>query len=84
MIVTNNKKDYELLKIMRAHGWDRDLKKNKNQNFNFINMGFNLRPLEVSAAIGQNQLKRLENFSIIRKNNRDKIINSLKKSLKME
>lgn len=78
MIVTNSKKDYELLKIMRAHGWDRDLKKNKNQNFNFINMGFNLRPLEVSAAIGQNQLKRLKNFSKIRKNNRNKIINSLK------
>ena len=27
MIITNNKKDYELLKIMRAHGWDRDLEK---------------------------------------------------------
>ena len=78
MVVTNNKKDFELLKIMRAHGWDRDLKKNKNQKFNFINMGFNLRPLEVSAAIGQNQLKRLKYFSKIRKKNRNKIINSLK------
>lgn len=82
MVVTNNKKDYELLKIMRAHGWDRDLKKNKNQKFNFINMGFNLRPLEVSAAIGQNQLKRLKHFSIIRKQNRNKIINSLKNHAK--
>ena len=58
MVVTNNKKDYNLLKIMRAHGWDRDLNKNKNKKFNFINMGFNLRPLEVSSAIAQNQLKR--------------------------
>ncbi len=78
MVVTNNKKDYELLKIMRAHGWDRDLNKNKNKTFNFVNMGFNLRPLEISAAIGNNQLKRLKYFSSIRKKNRDKIINSIK------
>jgi len=78
MVVTNNKKDYNLLKIMRAHGWDRDLNKNKNKKFNFINMGFNLRPLEVSAAIAQNQLKRLRSFSLTRKKNRNKIIQSLK------
>ena len=78
MVVTNNKKDYELLKIMRAHGWDRDLNKSKNKTFNFVNMGFNLRPLEISAAIGNNQLKRLKYFSSIRKKNRDKIINSIK------
>ena len=78
MIVTNNKRNYDLLKIMRAHGWDRDLNNKKNTQFNFINMGFNLRPLEVSAAIGHNQLKRLKLFSSVRAKNREKIINSLK------
>ena len=78
MIVTNNKKDYDLLKIMRAHGWDRELRENKNQKFNFVNMGFNLRPLEVSAAIAQNQLKRLKTFSLIRDSNRNNIIQFLK------
>ena len=29
MIVTNIKKNYEMLKIMRAHGWDRDINKKK-------------------------------------------------------
>ena len=74
MVVTNNKKDYDLLKIMRAHGWDRDLEKNekKSKGFNFINMGFNLRPLEVSAAIAHNQLKSLKKFSKIRQINRKK------------
>ena len=58
MVVTNNKKDYDLLKIMRAHGWDRDIDKTKEiKKFNFINMGFNLRPLEVSAVIANNQLR---------------------------
>ena len=81
MIVTNNKKDYNLLKIMRAHGWDRDIdrKKNNSKKFNFINMGFNLRPLEVSAVIAKNQLKRLKKFSLIRSINRKKIIEKLKK-----
>ena len=78
MIVTNNKKDYDLLRVMRAHGWDRELRENKNQKFNFVNMGFNLRPLEVSAAIAQNQLKRLKTFSLIRDSNRNNIIQSLK------
>ena len=81
MVVTNNKKDYDLLKIMRAHGWDRDIDKNKknSKKFNFINMGFNLRPLEVSAVIAKNQLKRLKKFSLIRSINRKKIIEILKK-----
>ena len=84
MIITNNKKDYELLKIMRAHGWDRDLEKKttKDKKFNFINMGFNLRPLEVSAAIAQNQLRRLKKFSKVRNENRERIILKLKKHKK--
>lgn len=79
MIVTNIKKNYEMLKIMRAHGWDRDINKKNKKNFNFINMGFNLRPLEISAGIASNQLKRLKNFSKIRNKNRVKIINSIRK-----
>ena len=52
MIVCNSKEDYNILKSLRAHGWDREIKKNNSRKFNFINEGFNLRPLEVSAAIG--------------------------------
>ena len=80
MIACKKKEDYELLKTLRAHGWDRDIKKNKNntnKKFNFINSGFNLRPLEVSAAIGLNQFKRLPKMMLIRKYNRNKIIDNL-------
>jgi len=80
MIACKKKEDYNLLKTLRAHGWDRDLKKNTNKNFNFINSGFNLRPLEVSAAIGLSQFKRLSNMIAIRTYNRNKIIKTLKKS----
>ena len=77
MIVTHNKKSYELLQIMRAHGWDRDIDKNNNKKFNFVNMGFNLRPLEISAAIAERQLTRLNYFKRIRSENRKKIIKAL-------
>ena len=79
MIVCNDKKNYEIIHTLRAHGWDRGLKNNKN-NFNFINSGFNLRPLEISAAIGFNQFKRLNQFKKTRFDNRVKFINRLKRS----
>ena len=79
MIVCNSKTDYDLIYSMRSHGWARKLKNNKKKDtsFNFINSGFNLRPLEVSAAIGLSQFKRLNSMINIRINNRKKIINKL-------
>ena len=81
MIACKTKDDYLLLKALRAHGWDRDIQKKRvNKKFNFINSGFNLRPLEISAAIGLNQFKRLSKMMSIRTYNREKIIYFLKKS----
>ena len=82
MIICNDKKNYEIIHSLRAHGWDRGLRNKSKNDFNFINSGFNLRPLEISAAIGLNQFKRLNKFKKIRFNNRTKIINRLKKSKK--
>jgi CDP-6-deoxy-D-xylo-4-hexulose-3-dehydrase len=78
MIVCNNKEDYELLHTLRAHGWDRGIKKNSNNTFNFVNSGFNLRPLDITAAIGLNQFKRLKKMMSVRLSNRDLIINKIK------
>ena len=80
MIVCKSKEDYELIHSMRAHGWDRGLAKNNKKNFNFINSGFNLRPLDLTAAIGLSQLKRLNKMIKIRAQNRKLIINALKNS----
>ena len=80
MIVCNNKNDYQIINSLRAHGWDRNLKKAKEaqRSFNFINSGFNVRPLDVTAAIGLNQFKRLNKFKKIRDDNRKKIIKELR------
>jgi len=79
MVVCNSRTDYELIYSMRSHGWARKLKNNKNKDtsFSFTNSGFNLRPLDISAAIGLNQFKRLNSVIKVRIKNREKIINSL-------
>ena len=81
MIVCKSKEDYELIHTLRAHGWDRGINSNKKKNnFNFINSGFNLRPLDLTAAIGLSQLKRLKDMMNMRKINRNLIIKKLKSS----
>ena len=80
MIVCKTKEDYELIHTMRAHGWDRGLRNSKKNNFNFINSGFNLRPMDLTAAIGLSQLKRLNKMIKSRSKNRKLIINNIKKS----
>ena len=76
MIVCNSKEDYELIHSMRAHGWSRRLNI-KDTSFSFINSGFNLRPLEVSAAIGLNQFRRLNSMIKSRARNKEKIVKRL-------
>ncbi len=80
MIVCNDLNDYKIIHKLRAHGWDRGLKNTKKNNFNFVNSGFNLRPLDLTAAIGYSQFKRLNKLNYIRTNNRKKIISSIKNS----
>tara|TARA_Y100001970_G_scaffold286159_1_gene407649 strand:- start:10923 stop:12188 length:1266 start_codon:yes stop_codon:yes gene_type:complete len=63
------------LRILRAHGWLRNLKSNKysindknvDSRYAFINWGFNLRPTELQAGFGIEQLKKLPNFNKKRK-----------------
>ena len=79
MILTDDEELYHIMLSLRAHGWTRDLpdknllvEKNKNQfdeSFRFILPGYNLRPLEMSGAIGVEQLKKLSNFIKTRREN---------------
>lgn len=79
IVLTNNKEIYQILLSLRAHGWIRDLPninflKNKTGDlfsdaFCFVLPGYNLRPLEFSAALGIEQLKKLSNILVRRKKN---------------
>lgn len=77
--ITDDEDLYHHMLCIRAHGWTRQLpqsstlhKKSENtfyEMFNFIMPGYNLRPLEMEAAIGLEQLKKLDNFVNIRREN---------------
>ena len=86
MVCVKNKKYLDVIKSLRSHGWSRDLSnkkfiskkyKNIDKNWIFINSGFNLRPTDINAAIGMQQLKRLNQILTIRKYNFLKIKNKL-------
>jgi CDP-6-deoxy-D-xylo-4-hexulose-3-dehydrase len=72
VITTNHEELYHILLSIRAHGWTRQLpEKNKlvtkdsnpfKESFRFILPGYNVRPLEMSGAIGIEQLKKLPGF----------------------
>ena len=88
MVCCKDRADYEIIRSLRSHGWSRGLRNEKriaktfkklDPKFIFYNSGFNLRPTDISAAIGCNQFKRLDKFTAIRSYNRSKIINSIKK-----
>ena len=71
--VTNNKKYFDRMKILRSHGITSDSKKfkknNKNEIWNYqqIDLGFNFRLTEFQCALGLSQLKRLNKIILKRK-----------------
>lgn len=79
--VTDDEELYHYLLSIRTHGWTRQLphssslyRKNENEfyeSFQFIMPGYNLRPLEMEAAIGLEQIKKLDSFVRIRRDNAD-------------
>ena len=79
LITTDDEELYHILLSLRAHGWTRNLpKENKlapisnnkfDESFKFILPGYNLRPLEMSGAIGIEQIKKIESFISKRREN---------------
>ena len=61
MFCTNNKKLFDLSKLIRSHGLSRELSLKQKilieKRFYFIEEGLNLRPTELNAFLGNLQLK---------------------------
>ena len=62
--MTDDEELYHILLSVRAHGWKRNLPKHNlgcgersdnafEESFRFVLPGYNLRPLEMSGAVGQ-------------------------------
>jgi CDP-6-deoxy-D-xylo-4-hexulose-3-dehydrase len=87
LITTNDEQLFHALRSLRAHGWTRDLPAT-NHVFNktgdewddlyrFVLPGYNLRPLEIEAAIGKVQLSKLDSFIKVRRSNAEKFLQSM-------
>ena len=82
-VTSKQKNNINLLKVLRSHGWEKEIKKSKN-NWRFINSGFNLRPTDINASIGLSQLKRLKKILSVRRQNYNLIKKILYQSKKFK
>lgn len=80
VIVTDDEELYHILLSLRAHGWTRNLPKFNHvcgeksddpfeESFRFVLPGYNVRPLEMSGAIGVEQVKKLPGLIAERRKN---------------
>jgi CDP-6-deoxy-D-xylo-4-hexulose-3-dehydrase len=80
LILTDNDELYHILLCLRAHGWTRHLPKENHvtgskredpfeESFRFVLPGYNVRPLELSGAIGCEQIKKLPKIISGRRDN---------------
>lgn len=82
MVIARTQEDDDLLRCLRAHGWSREqsnrsaleaLHAEIDPRFLFINLGFNLRPMEFQAAFGLEQIRRLDEMNLHRRDNTRRI-----------
>jgi CDP-6-deoxy-D-xylo-4-hexulose-3-dehydrase len=76
--VTDDFQLAEMMRILRAHGWVRELDEPQpylaqfpefDPRFLFVNLGYNLRATELQGAMGSVQLPKLEGFIDARREN---------------
>ncbi len=80
LITTDDEELFHIMLSLRSHGWTRHLPKENHvtgtksdfpfdESFKFVLPGYNVRPVEMSGAIGIEQLKKLPNFIEVRRQN---------------
>ncbi len=78
MVVTDDDGLAETLRVLRAHGWVREMRNptphvdahpDIDPKFLFVNLGYNLRATEPQGAMGSLQLKKLDRCIRIRRDN---------------
>ena len=82
LICTDDKKLYNQMLIVRAHGWDRNLQSKEKKSlrnkfktkeffnsYTFYNLGYNVRPTEISGKLGNLQIKNLNRDISVRQKN---------------
>ncbi len=79
MIVTHDSELNTMIRMVRAHGWDRNVTTEVQSSlrnkwnvtdffapYTFYTLGYNVRPMELQGVLGQHQLKRIDFANSIR------------------
>lgn len=91
MVTCKTMQDYNFVRCLRAHGWTRHLTDRKeveakypdiDSRFLFVNLGYNLRPMEVQGAMLCVQLTKMDKFNEIRRLNLTRIKKALSANAK--
>lgn len=87
LVLTDDERLNQMLVSMRAHGWTRELPDSnlvhpKNGDpfddlFRFVLPGYNVRPLEMSGAIGIQQLKKIPEIIAARRANANLFLDAM-------
>lgn len=86
-IATNHQSIADDLRSIRSHGWSRDRSdvsdwtegvSETDSKFLFVTTGYNVRPMEIQAAIGLEQLKDLDSFVAKRRSIGTRVASALK------
>jgi CDP-6-deoxy-D-xylo-4-hexulose-3-dehydrase len=94
MLCTDNEDLAEMLRIVRANGWDRNLTADQQKKwrkryeimsefqakYTFYDLGYNLRPTEITGFLGLNQLKHLDANIKVRESNYTRLEAVIKKN----
>src|SRR3546814_17866659 len=84
LIATDDEELCQIMLALRAHGWTRNLPKENlvttpksddafEAAFRFVLPGYNLRPLELSGALGIEQVKKLSRIIAERRATADRV-----------
>ena len=88
MILCDDEELYLAMRSLRAHGWSRELGDSDTflgeprrsaweENFRFYLPGYNVRPIELAAAVGLEQLKKFDFLLDQRKRNANILLSEL-------
>ena len=84
VVATDDDEIYHILLSIRSHGWTRHLPRHNlvcekgddpfEESFRFVLPGYNVRPTELTGAIGLAQLKKLPGFIAARRKNAERFL----------
>ena len=83
MILTRDADLAERYRLLRAHGWSRNLRNplpevtDLDPRYTFVSWGFNVRPTELQAGFGLVQLDRFDGFQHFRKANATRFLDRM-------